>query len=90
VQVGHVCLEAGNQFDQPTSVPVHLVLLEVASERHLQSAVAWLELQGIQVVVFWEPDDNMGHTAACTAPLVGTSRQIFKRFPLWRNPLQLT
>jgi hypothetical protein len=61
-----------------------LVLLAVPSEAHLQPAVQRAELGSIRCAVFWEPDDGMGFTAACTEPVCGEARRIFRRLPLWR------
>jgi hypothetical protein len=82
VQVGHACLEAGRRFAQPAE-PGNLVLLSVPSERHLHDAVARAELAGIRCVVFNEPDDHLGDTAACTEPVLARDRRVFRRFPLW-------
>jgi len=85
VQVGHACIEAGRRFAQPAE-PCHLVLLSVASERHLRDAVARAELAGIRCTVFNEPDDDMGDTAACSEPVLAGDRRVFRRFPLWCAP----
>jgi hypothetical protein len=85
VQAGHACLEAGFRFERPQS-PTHLVLLSVPSERHLLGAVDRIEAAGIRCVVFHEPDDNLGQTAACTQPVEGRRRRYFRKFPLWRDP----
>jgi len=83
VQVGHVCLEAGHRFEQPQE-PCRLVLLSVASEKQLQVVVEQAELSGVRCVVFYEPDDNLGWTAACTEPVTGINRRVFRRLPLWQ------
>ena len=83
VQAGHVCLEAGKRFTQPET-PCNLVVLSVPSERHLQDAVAWIESAGIRSTVFYEPDNAMGYTAACTEPVSGPARRLFRRFRLWQ------
>ena len=82
VQVGHACLEAGHRFEQPDE-PCHLVLLGVSSAKHLQLLVEQVELRGIRCTVFREPDNNLGLTAACTEPIRGSIRQVFRRLPLW-------
>ena len=84
VQVGHACLEAGHRFEQPDE-PCHLVLLGVSSERDLQLIVEKVELTGVRWVVFREPDDNLGLTAACTEPIRGSIRHVFRRLPLWES-----
>jgi hypothetical protein len=85
VQVGHACLEAGRRFAQPAE-PGNLVLLSVPSERHLHDAVVRAELAGIRCVVFNEPDDDLGDTAACTEPVLARGRRVFRYFPLWHAP----
>jgi hypothetical protein len=83
VQVSHVCLQAGHRFNQPEP-PCHLVLLSVPSETHLQSALVSVRMAGVRYTVFYEPDEQMGYTAACTEPLDSFYKRIFRRFPLWR------
>jgi hypothetical protein len=82
VQVGDACLEAGRCFVQPAE-PCNLVVLSVASLAHLHDAIARAEHAGIRCVVFHEPDDGMGDTAACTEPITGDARRVFRRFALW-------
>ena len=84
VQVGHACLGAGHRFEQPDE-PCHLVLLAVSSEEQLQLFIEEVELTGIRCAVFHEPDDNLGLTAACTEPIRGATRRIFRRLPLWQH-----
>jgi hypothetical protein len=49
-------------------------------------AVEQIEMLGIQCVVFYEPDDDLGRTAASTQPVDSTLRRLFRRFPLWNDP----
>jgi hypothetical protein len=83
VQTGHACLEAGRRFRQPET-PCNLVVLSVPTERHLHAAVARIESAGIRSAVFYEPDDDLGYTAACTEPVSGPARRIFRRLQLWQ------
>ena len=85
VQVGHACLEAGRRFCQPEAVS-HLVVLSVRSQAQLRDAAREAEAMGIRCLVFNEPDDGLGHTAACTEPITGMHRPIFRRFRLWEAP----
>lgn len=85
VQVGHACLEAGNRFEQ-TVDPANLVLLGVPSQQKLYDAIARMEAAGIRCEVFYEPDDEMGHTAVCTEPVSGLQRRVFRRYRKWREP----
>jgi hypothetical protein len=61
-------------------------VLSVPSERHLHAALADAGMTGIRCAVFYEPDDSMGYTAACTEPIRGHLRRILRRLPLWRAP----
>lgn len=83
--MGHVCLEAGRRFAWPEE-PCHLVVLAVPNTVELQKAIERIQLAGIKIAVFCEPDDDLGITAACTEPIIGPARHLFKRFALWREP----
>ncbi len=82
VQVGHACLLAGTRFVPDAGC--HLVVLGVPGEARLLAAVAEAEMAGIRCVVFFEPDDDLGDTAACTAPVDVDARPLFRRYALWR------
>ncbi len=86
VQVGHACLEAGRRFDWP-ELPCNLVVLGVATQADLQIIVERVALAGVRLALFHEPDDDLGLTAACTAPLTGPIRRILRRLPLWSEPV---
>jgi hypothetical protein len=88
VQVGHACLAAGWQF-APPATPCHLVVLGVVSEAHLYTVVADAALTGVRCAVFHEPDDGLGATAACSEPIAGAARHVFRRLPLWSVPRAL-
>jgi hypothetical protein len=79
--VGHACLEAGARFDQPPRA-AHMVLLAVSSEPELCDALARLYAEGIRYALFFEPDYGLGFTAACTEPLTGGRRRVFRRYRL--------
>jgi hypothetical protein len=61
------------------------VVLIVSNPVDLQRAVERASISGIRMAVFYEPDDALGLTAACSEPLTGTIQRIFRRFPLWRE-----
>ncbi len=61
-------------------------MLGVPSELHLQAIVEEAERAGIRCVVFYEPDDDMGFTAACTQPVGAACRRVFRRLSLWSAP----
>lgn len=81
MQAGHACLAAGRRFAPDEAC--HLVVLAVPSRRHLHDAVARIEQAGVRCVAFHEPDDGLGDTAACTEPVRGACRRVFRRYPLW-------
>ena len=83
VQAAHACLLAGEHFPQPLQ-PCSLVLLAVSSQSDLLAAVEAIEYQGVKVLAFYEPDFPQGYTAACTEPIRGDRRRIFRKFRLWR------
>lgn len=83
MQAGHACLEAGHRFPQPEA-PCHLVLLGVPSKKELGTAVEWANLHGIRCATFYEPDDDLGLTAACTEPVTRAARKLFQHLPLWQ------
>ena len=83
VQVGHACLVAGRLFDQPENG--NMVVLSVQSEEQLLRSVATTEQAGIKWALFYEPDDNLGHTAACTAPIADSeTKRLFRKFQMWK------
>jgi hypothetical protein len=83
VQVGHACLEAGRLFEQ--SPNGNMVVLSVKSEEMLLKTVAVTEQAGIKWALFYEPDDSMGHTAACSEPIEdGEAKRSFRKFQLWK------
>ena len=82
VQVAHACLAAGREFAPPDGA--HLVLLRVADEAALLHAVEEVGRAGVSVQLFYEPDFPRGFTAACSGPVYGAGRRVFRRFALWR------
>lgn len=84
VQTGHACLEAGSRFPQPDGDTGYLVLLAVPSEDSLLEAVERVNRAGVRMAVFYEPDHNLGHTAACTEPVTPDRRILFHKYPAWK------
>jgi hypothetical protein len=83
VQVGHACLEAGRHFEQPPNG--NMVVLSVRSEEMLLKTVAVTEQAGIKWALFYEPDAQMGHTAACSEPIENCeTKRAFRKFQLWK------
>jgi hypothetical protein len=87
VQASHAALEAGFRFDQPEQTS-YLILLEVASEKELNSASKMLRKRCIDHHKFFEPDYGTGFTALCTRPILdATEQNYFKRWNLF-TPMQ--
>ncbi len=81
VQACHASIEAGARFHHPTGC--HLVLLSVPDERALHEALTGLDWHGICYSLFYEPDDGIGYSAACTQPVGKHHRRLFRRYNLW-------
>ncbi|HSD82975.1 MAG TPA: hypothetical protein VLG46_03910 [Anaerolineae bacterium] len=58
-------------------------MLHVPEEIELRLTVQQAEAIGLQCVLFYEPDNGMGFTAACTEPIADLYRRFFRRYPLW-------
>ncbi|MBN6739152.1 hypothetical protein JKG47_01065 [Acidithiobacillus sp. MC6.1] len=88
-QACHAALEVGFDHSRPQGPPVHLVTLAVENGDALQAAQDRLDCAGIGHHLFYEPDEHdgavMGHTALASAPVSGTHRKLFSRYPLWRS-----
>jgi hypothetical protein len=74
-------MEAGAAFGCPEGT--HLIVLGVRDKRELLEAYQALQMRGIDSQLFYEPDEDMGETALCTAPL-SSGRNFFRRYSLWR------
>ena len=89
VQVGHACLEAGFKFRRPNEI-VNLVVVGIESEIQLLATLERLGLHEIHFVLFREPDDDMGFTAACTEPLTIAYKREFRNFRLWKSSREVS
>jgi hypothetical protein len=49
----------------------------------LCDVLARLDTEAIRYALFFEPDDGLGFTAACTEPLTDIKRYLFSRYRLW-------
>jgi hypothetical protein len=86
VQVGHACLEAGVRFGCRPDRTWHLVVLGVPNLLTLDAYARACRHAGLAAVIFDEPDDGLGHTALCSAPLTREAGRLFRRLRLWRSP----
>ena len=55
----------------------------------LHTVVGDAALTGVRCAVFHEPDDGLGAAAACSEPIAGAARRVFRRLPLWSAPTAL-
>lgn len=80
MQVAHACLDAGAQFGAP---PGHnVVVCGVEDENTLVALVNRARAAGVPMTLFHEPDDGVGFSAACSAPLTGKERAVFRQCSL--------
>jgi len=84
VQVGHAALEAGREHYRSDET-ASFIVLEVPDRAALEAAAQRLSSLGIDHHLFFEPDFDMGYSALATRPVSGKERQIFRRWPLWRE-----
>ena len=84
VQLAHSALEAGREFNSPTT-PSHLILLEAKSEDALLRIADDLKKQDIRFRLFFEPDDERGYTSLTTEFLTDNEkRRYFSKHSLYR------
>lgn len=85
VQVGHACYEAGKRFQDTLGIS-NLILLPASSEEELSDIAYRLDLNSIDHYMFYEPDNSMGHSALCTAPITDQkTRNFFKKWELYTH-----
>lgn len=82
VQAGHALIESSRTFIKSNDEHPSVILCTVKSEHKLLSCAKELESQGIEHVIFREPDIGMQATALASKPLVGKDRKAFSRFQL--------
>ena len=83
VQLGHATWEAGQLFERPKET-ASLILLSAKNESDLQYISDMLNFKGIEHYMFFEPDNEMGHSAICTRPVYeNKERSFFKKYTLY-------
>jgi 2-keto-3-deoxy-L-rhamnonate aldolase RhmA len=87
VQACHAALEAGYAFAAPANT-ASLVLLSVEDEHALNDLAKVLAVKEVAHTLFFEPDNDMGHSALATRPVTGETRGLFRELPLWRGASQ--
>lgn len=83
VQASHAALEAGSLYGAQLSS--HLILLTIKDEVSLKEFHQELKEQGIQSVLFFEPDYNPPQfTALCTELISEEQGKLFKKLKLYK------
>ena len=87
VQSNHATFEVARRLQSHNldEIP-SCVVIGVPDKPALFRAVEKLRLNGIQHEVFYEPNDNLGLTAAATAPIAQEQRRALSNYRLWREP----
>jgi len=88
VQSAHASQESGAQFGCPENC--HMVVCEVDDIQGLDLFCETCENIGISYALFYEPDNHLGYTAACTQPITGSMRSKFRKFRLFGISKNLT
>lgn len=85
MQAAHAGIQAAHAF--PTDDPSpNLVVLAVGDASALARAVTRARDADVPITTFFETDDDMGFTAAATAPLTRAQGRIFRDYRLWQHP----
>jgi hypothetical protein len=84
VQAAHAGIQAAHAFPTDNPSP-NLVVLEVDDGSALARAVNQAREADVPITVFFETDDEMGFTAAATAPLERARSKVFRDYRLWRT-----
>lgn len=87
VQLGHACHEAGKLLTHADHKSTSsLVLLSAKDGDELLAIAEKISAAGIDFSIFYEPDNNMGHSAICTRPVVcSKERSFFKKWKLFKH-----
>lgn len=80
VQAAHASQQSGAKFGCPDNC--HMVVFEVRDGSELDKFCETAHLSHIKYALFFEPDGDLGNTAACTEPILGDLKVRFRRFQL--------
>lgn len=59
--------------------------MSIANQEELLKTKDYLDDNGLNNYMFYEPDYSMGYTAICAGPVYGEQRKLLKRFKLWKQ-----
>lgn len=83
-QACHSAIQAGAEFLNPTQIP-YLITLQIKDKDHLYKTAEFLDKNGIRYHMFFEPDNNMGHSSITTEPLTKEQSKLLSNYKLWRG-----
>jgi hypothetical protein len=83
-QACHSAIQAGAEFLDPNKIPF-LITLAIKDKDDLLVAANHLDYKGIKYHMFFEPDNNMGHSSITTEPLSKDQAKALSNYPLWRG-----
>ncbi len=89
VQATHASAEAARLFYEKRHGISRAVLLRVKDSAALSRAQARLTREGVRFTTFIEPDFGIGASALATAPVLQSSRGVFRHWQLWEAPAEL-
>ena len=82
VQACHAAIESSRKYLKPTDEHPSVILCSIKSENKLLSYSEKFKADGVDHVVFREPDIGNQATALASRPLIGKDRQAFSKFQL--------
>lgn len=82
-QACHSAIQAGAEFLDQSQIP-YLITLAMKNKEHLYETADFLDSKGIRYHMFFEPDNNMGHSSITTEPLTPEQSKALSNFKLWR------
>lgn len=88
VQAVHAAYECGLTHNRAEEHVLNTFVVFESIERNLIEQFEQIQGEGVKTVKFYEPDNQMGWSAwRMTQPLNDTFKPLFKRYKLWRSPL---
>jgi prephenate dehydratase len=82
VQSAHAAVESSRQWLKNHDDHPSIILCSVKSEAKLMTCAEKLKDEGVEFVIFREPDIGYQATAIASKPLIGEARKAFSRFQL--------
>lgn len=82
VQAAHAAIESGRKYLNSSDEHPSVIMCSVKSESKLLKCAEEMSAQGIDYVLFKEPDIGNKATALASRPLIGKERKAFSRFQL--------